>query len=153
MWYSNDEPTPTKFRRRTYAIACDNDLTQEDFNNQYKWPIRRANSQHPDCKFLIMAVNNVDKRVEEYLRKGLGVSPARITIYYLAHRVPENKYRSATLKYDNILVLENDFVLYSSHDIIWIPPYVPDGMTSRIKMKRDKKQQTNPFVEVIYDAA
>lgn len=146
MWYSNDEPPPTKFRQRTYTITCDNDLSEEDFELNYKWPIRSVNSQWPDCKFFIMAVSDADSRVEAFLRS-IGVSPARIKVHHLQSRTPENKYHCETVSFDNILELEDNYVLYSTHDILWIPHYVPEGMTSRVKQKRAKKEKIQPFID------
>lgn len=144
MWYSNDEPTPTKFRQRTYTIICDDGLTDEEYDLEYKWPIRRTNSQWPTCKFFVMGH---DTRSEEYLRKELGVSPARITIFYLDFQTPVNKYHSETKEYSSIFDLEDEIVLYSSHDIMWIPPHCPEGVTSRIKRKRELKNKKCPFIE------
>ena len=150
MWYSNDQPTPTKFRQRTYTIVCDNDLTEEDFELYYKWPIRSINSQWPTCNFVIAALSNADSRVEKYLRE-LGISPARITIYHMDSQIPENKYRSATKEYTNRLELEKDMVKYSSHDILYVAPYVVDGMAARFIKFRAEKQKTNPFIETMPD--
>lgn len=150
MWYSNDEPTPKKFRQRTYTIVCDNDLTEEDFDLNYKWPIRSINSQWPTCKFVITSLSNADLRIESYLRE-LGVSPARITIYHMNYRVPENKYGSELKEYTDRLELERDLVTYSSHDICYVPKYVVDGMTSRIVKLRAEKQKKNPFIETMPD--
>jgi hypothetical protein len=147
MIYSNDEPTPTQFRPRTYAITCDNDLTNENFDLQYAWPIRMVNSQWPTCKFFIMALSDIDNRVEDFLRKDLGVSPARITIYHFNHRSPANKYRSAVKGFDSWSELEDDYVLYSTHDILWHA--VPEGLTERIKLKREKKNKVQPFIDTM----
>jgi hypothetical protein len=147
MIYSNDQPTPTKFRPRTYAITLDHALTDEDFQSKYEDRIRRVNAQF-DCNFIITYLCKGDLRVQEYLRS-LGVSPAKITIYHLAGGHIENKYNSPTREFDKWSNLENELITYSSHDIGYIPPYVPDGFVQRIFAKRKIKEKTNPFREVI----
>jgi ribosome maturation protein Sdo1 len=118
---------------------------------KYKWPIRSINSQWPECKFFIMGLTDADDRVSEYLRNELGVSPARIVIYHLDYRVPTNKYKSALAVYSDRAILESEFVLYSTHDILWVPPYVPEGMTSRILRLRAEKEKKQPFVDRMPD--
>ncbi len=97
-----------------------------------------------------MSVSDADYRVETFLRS-IGVSPARITIYYLSHRAPLNQYKSDLICFENILELEDHYVLYSTHDILWLPPYVPEGITSRVKQKRAKKEKTQPFTDTMPD--
>jgi len=147
MWYQCDEPTPTQFRPRTYAISCDSDLTKEDFDLQYAWPIRSINSQWPACKFVIMALSDIDQCVEDFMRKELGISPARITICHFNYRPPANKYRCTIKGFDSWVELEDYFVLYSTHDIMWST--VQEGLTSRIKQKREKKNKVQPFIDTM----
>lgn len=148
MQYSNNEPIQTVQRRRTFMITCDNGLSENDFEEQYKWPIRRTNASYSDCKFVIMNISDVDKRVELFLRE-IGVSPARITIYHLESRIPENQYKSETKMYQSRIEMEDAMISISSHDILWTLSTSRDTMVERIVKKRKEKQRTNPFKETL----
>ena len=148
MQYSNNEPVQTVQRRRTFMITCDNGLTENDFEEQYKWPIRRTNASYSDCKFVIMSISDADKRVETFLRE-IGVSPARITIYYLQNRVPENRYKSEMKMYQSRTEMEEAMISVSSHDILWTSSTAGDTMVERIVKLRKEKQRTNPFKETM----
>ena len=150
MWYSNDAPTPQKSRPRTYVIACDNDLTEEDFDLHYKWAIRNINSRWATCKFLITSLSGADDMIDKFLRD-LGVSPARIIIYHMDYRPPTNTYQSATRSFENRLDLEKELMQESSHDILYTPSYVTGGMTERLAGVRREKQKTNPWIDMMPD--
>lgn len=145
MIWSSDEPAQKKLRPRIYAISTDNDLTAEDFEMQYKWPIRRTNAQF-ECDFYLTAVCAADVRVVDYLRE-LGVSPARVVLFCLEGWNFENKYKHEVRLYKDRLELERELVLYSTHDILW--EAVPEGVTSRIARLRREKEKRNPFIEFI----
>lgn len=148
MQYSNSEPTQAVQRKRTFMITCDSGLSEKDFEEQYKWPIRRTNASYSDCAFVIMSISDADKRVELFLRE-LGVSPARITIYYLDRRTPENQYKSETKMYQSQKEMEDAMISVSSHDILWTLSTSGDTMVERIAKKRKEKQRTNPFKETM----
>lgn len=144
--YSNNEPAVAVMRRRTYLITCDNGLTSDDFETNYKWPIRRTNASYPDANFIIMSISDADLQVELFLRE-LGVSPSRITIFYLERRAPENRYNSDVKMFQTQKELEDSAITLSSHDILWSTGI--DTMTERIVKKRRDKQRTNPFKETM----
>lgn len=121
---------------RIYYISGYNDITDAEFE-YYKRRIRIANAHNPNCTFILGDASGCDRLAQEYLRT-IGVSPARITIYYKkTSPTPVNKYNYKLCKCGD----DNEkfsTMIYSSTDNI---AYVRSGDTDSVPAQSVKRRR------------
>ena len=106
---------------RVYLISGHRDLTDEEFRNYYADKIRKSNAEFPNCVYIVGDNPGCDKYAQDYLRK-IGVSPARVIIYYRTATPPANIHKCETKAFDTNNEKNIAMVNHSTHDIAWIRP-------------------------------
>lgn len=67
----------------TYFISGHRDITEEEFERNYKPAIEYILNTVPDCRFIMGDYYGVDLMAQNYLVDVLGVEPDRITVYHM----------------------------------------------------------------------
>ena len=72
-------------RRRevTYFISGHRDITEEEFELNYKLALEDVVDTVPDCRFVVGDYHGVDIMAQNYLIDVLGIDPDRITVYHM----------------------------------------------------------------------
>ena len=70
-------------REITYFISGHRDITEEEFERNYKIALETALNEVQDCKFVVGDYYGVDIMAQNYLVDVLGVDPDRITVYHM----------------------------------------------------------------------
>ena len=67
----------------TYFISGHRDITEEEFERNYKLALEAIINDVPDCRFVVGDYYGVDIMAQNYLVDVLGVDPDRITVYHM----------------------------------------------------------------------
>jgi hypothetical protein len=67
----------------TYFVSGHRDITEDEFERNYKPALESIVNEVPDCRFVIGDYYGVDIMAQNYLIDVLGVEPDRITIYHM----------------------------------------------------------------------
>ena len=73
----------------TYFISGHRDITEIEFEYNYKPIIENALSDMPNCKFVVGDFEGVDIMAQNYLMDVLNVEPDRVTVYHMLD-APQN---------------------------------------------------------------
>jgi len=79
----------------TYFISGHRDITEEEFEMNYKLAIDYALYENPEAKFVIGDYHGVDIMTQNYLIDSLLIDPDRITVYHM-FETPRNKNEKIT---------------------------------------------------------
>lgn len=118
-------PKPDPFKR-IYFICGHQDLTQEEFNENYARKIRNSNAYYPDCIYFVGDAPGCDRMAQDFLRK-IGVSPERVTIFHRPSEVPENPHQCHTRVFPSTFAAIRAMITMSTHDIAWVRPGCQDS--------------------------
>ncbi len=72
-----------KAKEVTYFISGHRDITEDEFERNYKIALETIISDVPDCKFVVGDYHGVDIMAQNYLVDILGVDPDSITVYHM----------------------------------------------------------------------
>ncbi len=67
----------------TYFVSGHRDITEEEFERNYKLALENIVNEVPDCRFVIGDYYGVDIMAQNYLIDVLGIEPDRITVYHM----------------------------------------------------------------------
>ena len=67
----------------TYFISGHRNISEEEFERNYKPYIENAISDMPNCKFVIGDFDGVDIMAQNYLIDVLNIEPERVTVYHM----------------------------------------------------------------------
>ena len=67
----------------TYFISGHRDITEDEFERNYKMALEDVVNNVPDCRFVVGDYYGVDIMAQNYLIDVLGVDPERITVYHM----------------------------------------------------------------------
>lgn len=67
----------------TYFISGHRDITEDEFERNYKLEIESVLNEVPDCRFVVGDYYGADIMAQNYLVDVLGVDPDRITVYHM----------------------------------------------------------------------
>ena len=67
----------------TYFVSGHRDITEEEFERNYKLALENIVNEVPDCRFVIGDYYGVDIMAQNYLIDALGIEPDRITVYHM----------------------------------------------------------------------
>ena len=67
----------------TYFISGHRDITEDEFERNYKPALESIVNEVPDCRFVVGDYYGVDIMAQNYLIDVLGVKPDRITVYHM----------------------------------------------------------------------
>ena len=67
----------------TYFISGHRNISEEEFERNYKPSIENAISDMPNCKFVIGDFDGVDIMAQNYLMDVLNIEPERVTVYHM----------------------------------------------------------------------
>lgn len=67
----------------TYFISGHREITEQEFEINYKLAIDNAICENPDCKFIIGDYWGCDLMAQEYLLDVLNIDPSRVTVYHM----------------------------------------------------------------------
>lgn len=70
-------------REITYFISGHRDITEEEFERNYKTALEDVVDSVPDCKFVVGDYYGVDIMAQNYLIDVLGIEPERVTVYHM----------------------------------------------------------------------
>lgn len=73
----------------TYFISGHRDITEDEFERNYKPVLEAIVNDVPDCRFVVGDYYGADIMAQNYLVDVLGVEPERITVYHM-FEVPRN---------------------------------------------------------------
>ena len=73
----------------TFFISGHRDISEEEFENNYKPAILHVLNEFATCKFVIGDCIGVDKMAQDFLIDALEVDPDRITVYHMLEK-PRN---------------------------------------------------------------
>lgn len=79
----------------TYFISGHRDISEEEFEQNYKLAIDFAIYEDPDAKFVVGDYQGVDIMAQNYLLDCLNISPDKITVYHMFDS-PRNKNEKVT---------------------------------------------------------
>lgn len=79
----------------TYFISGHRDITEEEFELNYKLAIDYALYENPDAKFVVGDYYGVDIMAQNYLIDSLLLDPSRVTVYHMFES-PRNKNEKIT---------------------------------------------------------
>lgn len=83
-------------KEETCFISGHRDLTEEEFENNYKPAILDFLNNHTEGKFVIGDYEGADIMAQNYLLNSLAVIPERVTVYHIGD-VPQNKNEKVTI--------------------------------------------------------
>jgi len=93
-----------KAKEVTYFISGHRDITEDEFERNYKITLEGIVNEVPDCRFVVGDCQGADIMAQNYLLDVLDVDPDRITVYYVGDRA-----RNLNPKVCNIMCgFEND---------------------------------------------
>lgn len=72
-----------RMREVTYFISGHRNITEEEFEMNYKLAIEDVIDSVPDCRFVVGDYYGVDIMAQNYLIDVLGIDPDRITVYHM----------------------------------------------------------------------
>ena len=72
-----------KAKEVTYFISGHRNITEDEFERNYKLALEAVLSEVPDCRFVVGDYYGVDIMAQNYLVDVLGVDPDRITVYHM----------------------------------------------------------------------
>lgn len=72
-----------KAKEVTYFISGHRDITEDEFERNYKIALEQIVNDVPDCRFVVGDYYGVDIMAQNYLIDVLGVEPERITVYHM----------------------------------------------------------------------
>lgn len=78
------------FYKNTYFISGHRDITEEEFEINYKVAIDYALYENPNARFVIGDYQGVDIMAQNYLLDQIGIEPERVTVYHMFD-APRNK--------------------------------------------------------------
>lgn len=67
----------------TYFISGHRDITEDEFERNYKIALETVVNDVPDCRFVVGDYYGADIMAQNYLIDVLGVEPHRITVYHM----------------------------------------------------------------------
>lgn len=70
-------------RTVTYFVSGHRNITEDEFERNYKLALEDVVNSVSDCRFVIGDCSGVDIMAQDYLIDVLGVSPERITVYHM----------------------------------------------------------------------
>lgn len=70
-------------KRVTYFISGHRDITEDEFERNYKVALEAILSEVPDCRFVVGDYYGADIMAQNYLVDVLGIDPDRITVYHM----------------------------------------------------------------------
>lgn len=70
-------------REITFFISGHRNITEEEFERNYKPALEDAVDNVSDCRFVVGDYYGVDIMAQNYLIDGLGIDPDRITVYHM----------------------------------------------------------------------
>lgn len=79
----------------TYFISGHRNITEEEFERNYKPVIENAISEMPNCKFIVGDYYGVDIMAQNYLMDVLNLEPERLTVYHMFDK-PRNVNEKVT---------------------------------------------------------
>lgn len=79
----------------TYFISGHRDITEEEFEINYKTAIDFALYENPNAKFVVGDYYGVDIMAQNYLLDMVGIEPDRVTVYHMFDE-PRNKNEKVT---------------------------------------------------------
>ena len=79
----------------TYFISGHRDITEEEFEINYKFAIDEALYENPNAKFVVGDYYGVDIMAQNYLMDALKIDPNRVTVYHMFES-PRNKNEKIT---------------------------------------------------------
>ena len=79
----------------TYFISGHRDITEEEFEINYKTAIDFALYENPNAKFVVGDYYGVDIMAQNYLLDMIGIEPDRVTVYHMLDE-PRNKNEKVT---------------------------------------------------------
>ena len=93
-----------KAKEVTYFISGHRDITEDEFERNYKITLEGIVNEVPDCRFVVGDCEGADIMAQNYLLDVLGVDPDRITVYHVG-----DSARNLNPKVCNIMCgFEND---------------------------------------------
>ena len=75
-----------KAKEVTYFISGHRDITEDEFERNYKIALEAVVNNVPDCKFVVGDCQGADIMAQNYLIDVLGVDPDRITVYHVGDK-------------------------------------------------------------------
>jgi hypothetical protein len=72
-----------KAKEVTYFISGHRDITEDEFERNYKLALEEIVNNVPDCRFVVGDCQGADVMAQDYLIDVLGVDPERITVYHI----------------------------------------------------------------------
>lgn len=138
------EQAPKKVKPRVYFISGPTNLTQEEFDVNYKRKIVKANADYPGCKFILGGTTETDHLAQAFLRRAGIIS--RVTVCY--HEGSE--WKNLGFFNEKCLADEGDRILwcthYSTHDIVWKRDDAMDPtVTLNLARRREKIDGTPAY--------
>ena len=124
----------------TYFISGHGDITEEEFERNYKPVIENAISEMPNCKFVIGDYKGVDIMAQNYLMDVLELGPERVTVYHM-HDKPRNVNEKITqLKggFDNDEDRDAAMTAASFEDIAFVRDHTRLSGTSQNILRRKR---------------
>lgn len=82
----------------TYFISGHRDITEDEFERNYKPALEAVVNNVPDCRFVVGDYHGVDIMAQNYLIDVLDIDPERITVYHMG-----NEARNLNPKIQNIM--------------------------------------------------
>ena len=79
----------------TYFVSGHRNITEEEFERNYKPALEEVVSSVPGCRFVVGDYYGVDIMAQNYLIDVLGVEPNRVTVYHMLE-TPRNIHPSIT---------------------------------------------------------
>ena len=79
----------------TYFISGHRNITEEEFERNYKSVIEHVISEMPNCKFIVGDYYGVDIMAQNYLMDVLNLEPERLTVYHMFDK-PRNVNEKVT---------------------------------------------------------
>ena len=122
----------------TYFISGHRDITEQEFEINYKLAIDSVLSTNPDARFVIGDYQGVDIMAQNYLLDQIGIGPERVTVYHMFDS-PRNKNEKVVNLYGGFKSDEerdSAMTKASAHDIAFVRDHTKISGTATNILRR-----------------